>query len=205
MTAADGAGRLHAIQPKEAEDIMLRRRSLILVTGEEGAGKTTVMQALLPQLPNAAKLDAEDVGQVNPFTMDEPFVRLLWDNVLAVITNFWAAGYPTVVTGSFLVEDSSARYRQFRSELPDGIDVYLVHLHASKAVRDRRRIDRSKPSTKEWRDRVDAIYPDDTDLRNADSDYRYIRIDNDTQSVSGTISAIRMAIPELFGSRSESG
>lgn len=180
---------------------MSDRRSLILVTGEEGAGKTTVMRELLARAPHAAKLDAEDVGQVNPFTMDEPFIRLLWANVRAVIANFWAAGYPTVITGSFLVRDSYASYREFRRELPAGIEVYLVHLLAGKAVRDRRRIERAKPSTREWRDRVDALFPGDDSLRDASTgaDYRYVRVENDAQTVRETVAAIERAIPEVFG------
>lgn len=180
---------------------MTNRRSLIVVTGAEGAGKTTVMRALFPHAPNAAKVDAEDVGQVNPFRMDEPFIRLLWDNVRGLICNFWAAGYSTVITGSFLAEDTYSRYRQFRSGLPDDIDVFLVQLQASKAVRDRRRIEREKPSTKEWRDRVDAICPEDTSLMNAESDYRFLQVVNDVHSVSDTVAAIRLAIPEVFVDR----
>lgn len=178
---------------------MTSRRSLIVVTGGEGAGKTTVMRALLPHAPNAAKVDAEDVGQVNPFRMDEAFIRLLWDNVRGLICNFWAAGYSTVITGSFLVEDTDSRYQQFRGGLPDDIDIYLVQLQASKTVRDRRRIEREKPSTKEWRDRVDAFNPGGTSLMNAESDYRYVRVKNDLQSVDDTVAVILQAIPEVFG------
>lgn len=57
------------------------QRSLIVVTGQEGAGKTTIMRGLLPYARDAAKVDAEDVGQVNPFVMDEAFLRLLWNNM----------------------------------------------------------------------------------------------------------------------------
>lgn len=181
---------------------MTNSRSLIIVTGDEGAGKTTVMRALLPHAGNAAKLDAEDVGQVSPFIMDEPFIRLLWDNVRSVIGNFWAAGYATVITGSFLVGDTYSRYQQFRSELPDDLDIYLVQLVASKAVRDRRRIERDKPSTKESRDSVDAFCPDDNSLMEAESDYRYLRVRNDSQSVSETVAVIRQAIPAVFGDQS---
>ncbi len=47
----------------------IRGLSLIPTTGKEGAGKGTVLTALLPHTPYAAKLDAEDVGQVNPFIL----------------------------------------------------------------------------------------------------------------------------------------
>lgn len=104
------------------------RRSLILVTGEEGAGKSTVMSALLHHTPGGAKIDAEDVGQVNPFTFDQPFLNLLWNNVTAVITNYWTAGFPTVITGSLLNGDTYASFQEFRTRLPDDIDIYVVHL-----------------------------------------------------------------------------
>lgn len=174
-------------------------RSLILVTGEEGTGKTTTMRALLAQTPAAAKLDAEDVGQVNPFVFDPAFLQLLQDNVSAVITNFWAVGYRVVITGSFLDGDTHASFRQFRSRLPADITTYLVHLRASKPVRDRRRIDREKPSDDSLRDQVDSSYPrEDNSLRDNADDYRYIPIDNSDQQVTETIRDIKAAIPEIY-------
>jgi hypothetical protein len=176
------------------------QRSLILVTGGEGAGKTTVMSALLPHTPDGAKLDAEDVGQVNPFVFDGPFLQLIWSNVSEVITNYWAAGYATVITGSLLDGDTYASFQQFRTMLAENVSIYVVHLFAAKPVRDQRRIDRAKPSTKEWRDRVDAQYPaHDTSLRDNAGDYRNIAIDNSDQRPGETVDAIRSAIPEIYG------
>lgn len=170
-----------------------------MVTGGEGAGKSTAMSALLSHTPCGAKIDAEDVGQVNPFTFDQPFLDLLWNNVTAVITNYWAAGYHTVITGSLLDGDTHASFRKFRARLPDDVCFYVVHLTASKQVRDQRRIDRAKPSSKEWRDRVDAGYPSgDTSLRDNADHYRYIWLDNSAQSIVETVAAIMQAIPEIY-------
>lgn len=177
------------------------QRSLILVTGGEGAGKTTVMSALLPHTPGGAKIDAEDVGQVNPFIFGQPFLQLLWSNVTDVITNFWAAGYSTVITGSFLDGDTYTSFRQFRTRVPEDVSIYVIHLLASKPIRDQRRIDRAKPSTAEWRDRIDASYPtNDTTLRdNAGSNYRYLSIDNNDQQPAETVATIKAAIPGIYG------
>lgn len=176
----------------------MSNRTLIIVAGQEGAGKSTIVRALLAQTPNSARIDAEDVGQVNPWEMNEQFIRLLWNNVLAVISNFWAAGYGTVIAGSFL--SSYHDYMRFRRQIPADIDVYIVHLCASKAVRDHRRIERPKPSSQEWRDQVDKYDPEDTTLIAAQSaDYRYIRIENDAQSVDESVAAIKDAIPEVYG------
>ena len=176
------------------------RQSLIIVTGGEGAGKTTIMAGLLPHTPRGAKLDAEDVGQVNPFIFDRPFLELLWNNVSNVITNFWAAGYTTVITGSFLEGDTHDSYQQFRTRLPEDVAIYLVHLQASRPIRDQRRINRPKPTSTEWRERVDSSYPDnDTSLRDNAHDYRYIAIDNNDHQIQESITAIKTAIPEIYG------
>lgn len=179
----------------------MSRHSLILVTGPEGAGKTTVMSALLRQTPGAAKIDAEDVGQVNPFTFDREFLELLWNNVIAVINNFWASGYETVITGSLLPSDEHGSLQLFRDRLPEDMALYVVHLHAAKPVRDQRRIDRAKPSSREWRDRVDASYSADVgSLRDNAGEYRYITIDNGDQRIDQTVGLIMAAIPEIYAS-----
>jgi hypothetical protein len=165
--------------------------------GQEGTGKSTIVRALLHRTPRAAQIDAEDVGQVNPFEMNEAFIELLWKNVLALIVNFWEAGYSNVIAGSFL--STYEEYRRFRQQLPKDVDIYLVHLCTSKPVRDQRRIERAKPTSKYWRDRIDLLYPEDTTLQNAQDDYRYIRVDNDHLSIDDTVAVIKGAIPEIYG------
>lgn len=167
------------------------------------AAKSTIMSALLSQTPNAAKIDAEDVGQVNPFSFDQAFLTLLWSNVTAAINNFWAAGYTTVITGSFLDGDTHESLQAFRERLGGDPTIYVVHLRASTSVRDLRRIRRPKPTSKEWRDAVDARHPDrGASLRDAAGDYRYIAVDSTEQQVEETIADIRSAIPEVYGVRS---
>ena len=72
-------------------DSALGNKRLVLVTGEEGAGKSTIIRAVLPHTPDSARLDAEDIGQINPCPMDDDFFSLLRRNVAALVTNFWDA------------------------------------------------------------------------------------------------------------------
>jgi len=95
---------------------MARHRSdgnLLLVFGQEGAGKSTVLRSLLRKTPSAAQVDAEDPGQVHPWVMDAAFLDLLWNNVIDVIRNFWRAGYQNVLAGGHLVDyEDYSRFRQ---------------------------------------------------------------------------------------------
>ena len=96
----------------------------MVVTGGEGAGKSTVMAALLRQTPCGAKVDGEDIGQVNPFSFDRAFLDLLWSNLVAVIGNFWEAGYHTVIAGSFLDRDTHSSLQEFRARFDRGHGVF---------------------------------------------------------------------------------
>lgn len=171
---------------------------LIIIVGQEGAGKSTIVRALVPETPRGAQIDAEDVGQVNPWSWNDSFKILLWNNVTALARNFWQAGYTNVIAGSFINDYSD--YAHFRTRLDRDVEIYLVHLCASKAVRDRRRIERSKPSNKQWRDELDQTFPEDTTLGDAEADYCYIRIDNSDLTMEETVERIRKALPEVFQS-----
>lgn len=175
---------------------MSESRRLVIVTGQEGVGKTTVVHALLPYLRPGAVLDAEEVGQVNPWQYDDPFKSLLWDNVAAIARNVWQAGYGTVVAGSFI--NDYADYVQFRPRLDEDVEVSVVQLCASKAIRDQRRIARPKPTSKEWRDQVDQWSPEDATLRGAATEFGYVRIDNTSLSIAETIDRITEALPSVF-------
>ncbi len=170
--------------------------NLILVVGQEGAGKSTTVRALGPAIPWSARIDAEDVGDVNPWEFNEPFLKLLWKNVADLTRNFWAAGFRNVIAGSFL--SNVDQYREFRDHLGADANVYLVHLCAGKDVRDVRRIERAKPSTQEWRDHVDEVDPEDTTFGSTDEDYLYLRIDNDGLTIEQTVDRVRDWAPELF-------
>ena len=173
-----------------------REERLVLICGEEGAGKSTVVRALLPHTPDGARIDAEDIGQTNPCPMDDEFFDLLRRNVVGLVENFWAAGYVNVVAGSFLRDYPD--YVAFRTLVTRPSEVFLVELLVDKAVRDHRRVTRAKQTTQEWRDTVDLI-PEDRTLRQAtDADYRYVGIDTTGLTIDETVRRIKTAIPEVY-------
>ncbi|MEJ3747932.1 hypothetical protein WEI85_32165 [Actinomycetes bacterium KLBMP 9797] len=169
---------------------------LVLVTGEEGAGKSTVIRALLPHTPYGARIDAEDIGQTNPCPMDDEFFDLLRRNVAGLVERFWTAGYVNVIAGSFL--RGYPDYLAFRRLLTRSPAVFLVELLVDKDVREHRRVTRAKRTTQEWRDRVDRI-PEDRTMRQAtDADYRYVGVDTTVLDVAETVRRIKDAIPEVY-------
>lgn len=103
---------------------MVPRKRLILVTGQEGAGKTTIVRALLPHTPLGAQIDAEDVGQVNPWAMDDAFIELLWSNVASLVHNFWTAGFANVIAGSFL--ENHDDFLRFRPRVAEDASMQLA-------------------------------------------------------------------------------
>jgi hypothetical protein len=173
-----------------------REHRLIIVSGEEGAGKSTIVRALLPSTPYGARIDAEDIGQTNPCPMDNSFFDLLHRNVAGLVENFWAAGYVNVIAGSFLRRYSD--YVSFRPLLSRPSAVFLVDLLVDKEVRDHRRTTRAKQTTKEWRHLADQIPEDLTIRQAADADYRYIGVDTTDLDVTRTVQRIKDAIPEIY-------
>jgi adenylate kinase family enzyme len=170
-----------------------------MITGQEGAGKSTTVRALGQATPSSARIDAEDVGETNPWNMDDAFLQLLWKNVADLTRNFWDAGYRTVVAGSFA--NTIDQYRAFRRVLNRDANVYVVQLCAGKPVRDVRRIERGKPTSEEWRDMVDRVDPEDTTFATTTADYRFLRIDNDGIAVTESVQRIKAWAPELYTSQ----
>jgi chloramphenicol 3-O-phosphotransferase len=174
-----------------------RQCRLVIVGGEEGAGKSSIIRALLPHTPRGARIDAEDVGQTNPCPMDDRFFDLLRRNVASLVENFWAAGYVNVVAGSFLRHH--ADYLAFGRLLTRPSAVFLVELLVDRQVREHRRTTRAKRTTQQWRDIVDLI-PQDTTIRRATgAGYRYLGVDTTRLDIPETVARITAAIPEIYG------
>lgn len=169
--------------------------NLIIVVGQEGAGKSTTVRALVKALPGSAQIDAEDVGEVNPWQMNDAYLQMLWKNVADLTRNFWSAGYSNVVAGSFL--SNIDHYRAFRAVLNMPANVYVVQLCATKAARDDRRVNRGKETSEEWRDMVDRADPEDTTLATENADYTFLRIDNDGLAVTETVDVLLRWLPEM--------
>lgn len=172
------------------------KRNLIIITGQEGAGKSTIIRALLPHTNDAAQIDAEDIGQTNPWKMNEDFMNLLWNNVNSLMNNFWNAGYSTIIAASFL--NTYPEYKLFKKFIPKDTNVFVIQLSASQNTRNSRRKSRSKPTTEEWRKIADTKSPEDKTLEEANDTYKFLRIENNDESVEVTVQRIKEKLPEIY-------
>lgn len=172
-------------------------RRLLLILGQEGAGKSTIIRALLPRTSLGARIDAEDLGQVNPCAYDDAFWHLLRANVAVLARNYWAAGYRNVIAGSFF--GSRDDYLRFRDLVPEADEVYVLQLLVRPEERRRRRLTRAKRTTQEWRDRVDRVDVVDTTLAADQDGYRYLAVDGTGRTPEETVDTIVRALPGFFG------
>lgn len=63
-------------------------KSLYLIGGPMGVGKTTISRQLLRMLPHCAFLDGDWCWTTNPFTVTEETRAMVMDNITHVLTNF---------------------------------------------------------------------------------------------------------------------
>jgi hypothetical protein len=172
-------------------------RRLILIWGQEGAGKTTIIRALLPLTPRGARIDAEDLGQVNPCLYDDAFWRLLRANVAALARNYWAAGFENVIAGSFFTTRDD--FLRFRELVPEVGEVYMIQLLVRADERQHRRLTRAKQTTREWRDRVDQLDTGDTTIAANHDGYRYLAVESTQLTPAQTVAAIIREFPGIYG------
>ena len=163
-------------------------QSLIIIFGQEGVGKTTIISTLPEYIPNSAGVDGEDLLNVNPWAWNEKTLKLLWKNIIDTTRNFWAFGYNPVITGSFF--NYYFEFREFKKFLPERTNIIVIQLCADREVRDRRRRKRPKEYQKEVSDWVDKNYPEDQEFREQSNIESYLRINNGEQEVEETIAII---------------
>jgi ABC-type transport system involved in cytochrome c biogenesis ATPase subunit len=70
------------------EEDLMPETNLVMITGQEGEGKSTTLRALGEATPSSARIYAEDVGNTNPWQMDDAYMQLLWKNVADLTRNF---------------------------------------------------------------------------------------------------------------------
>ncbi len=170
-------------------------KSIVIIFGQEGVGKTTIISALPEYIPNSAGVDGEDLINVNPWAWNEKNKKLLWENIIDTARNFWNFGYNPVITGSFF--NYYSEFLEFKKLIPEEINIIVFQLCGGKAVRDERRVNRSKPYHKEKSDWVDEIYLEDRDFRIHNNKFSYLRIDTDDLTVEKTISIILRHLASL--------
>jgi hypothetical protein len=128
--------------------------------------------------------------------MNDAFMHFLWANVRSFIVHSWAAGFETVVVGSFF--STRAELMQFLSTLPDTPDdIIVILLRADRQQRDERRLNRAKPTSAEWRDIADKHHPEDTTLEDAQGAYTFLKIDSSEQTLEETLSQITTLLPSV--------
>lgn len=173
-------------------------KKLLIIGGDEGAGKSTLAKKIVPHINNGAAFDAENLVQIFPFEFNNTFQNLVIDNSLDLIHNFYEYGYERVVAGSF-VNDRNW-FDIFRSKLKYDPQIYFLMLVVPKPERDIRRLTREKKSTKEMMDWLDNKYPPDTTLRDSQKtgDYTYVEIDNSNISIEDSIAKLKELIPDFF-------
>gem|GEM_PF-1193339 len=163
-------------------------KSIVIIFGQEGVGKTTIISALPEYIPNSAGVDGEDLINVNPWAWNEKNKKLLWENIIDTARNFWNFGYNPVITGSFF--NYYSEFKEFKNQIPEATNIVVIQLCADKEVRDRRRKGRQKEYQKEISDWVDNNYPEDQEFRENFNEVTHLKIDTGKQKVEETIAII---------------
>lgn len=173
-------------------------KKLLIVCGDEGAGKSTFAKKIVPFLKNGASFDAENILQVNPFEFNKKFIKLAIANSVDLIHNFFEAGYEQVVAGSFI--STREEFDVFNSQLAGDPEIYILQLTAEKFVRDDRRLKREKPTDQKQMDWMDINWPTSNSLAETagDGSYSFFRLDNSELPIDQAIQKVKEGLSGFF-------
>lgn len=80
---------------------------LILIGGEAWTGKTTCARNLFERLYNSAWLDGDDVWRVNPWSLDDPRLRISDINMAFVLQTYLQSEFDYIIFSSIVLCDQS--------------------------------------------------------------------------------------------------
>lgn len=117
-------------------------RTLYIVGGTMGVGKTTACKILADDLPNSVFLDGDWCGDLHPFRVTDETKRMVMDNIVTCLANFLACpGIDNVVFCWVMHEQAIIDEILSRLDLDD-VRVVTVSLTCDeKTLRDRLRLD----------------------------------------------------------------
>lgn len=104
------------------------KKTLYLIGGPMGVGKTTVCQALKRLLPNAVFLDGDWCWDASPFQVTEETKAMVMDNICHTLNNFLAcSAYENVIFGWVMDRQSILNELKCRLEL-SGVEIKELSL-----------------------------------------------------------------------------
>lgn len=103
-------------------------KTLYLIGGPMGVGKTTVCQAMKGQLPNSVFLDGDWCWDASPFQVTPETKAMVMDNICHTLNNFLAcSAYENVIFG--WVMDRQSILDELKSRLMlTGVEVHAISL-----------------------------------------------------------------------------
>lgn len=137
---------------------LLTMQQIILIGGKSGSGKSTCGKLLYEALEHSALIESDALIKVNPWTVDEKFMRLKLKNATNVIRNYWNAGYAHILCpGLVWNQQELATLLSFIPEYEK--QIVLFWLETRKVERNRRRLKRGRDDAdlKQHLDMVDEV------------------------------------------------